>query len=220
MINLYEYKSILLLDICVGFLVLPEEIKYYLDLSKKPLELLDNLESQPDIIFKFSEETLNKIFRGELTGLTAAGRENMDDKTPLDIEFKTGVLKSSNLMNQTYIFIQNFFNPTFPEKIVMNKSHARMVHGAWAIPLFYHTGFRSAWYQVEKGQKLNKPGETNLFPQAFIILSGTGLLKLDDIETQVKPGEAYYIPPGSEHILWPDNSTPINLLYLAWGDKA
>lgn len=176
--------------------------------------------SEPQIIFKTNSETLKQIYSGEMTGLTAIGRENMRDKTPLDFELGPHTQMTPNLLNKLYKFIQHFFNPTLPEKINLDKAHSRSVHGAWGIPLFYHTGFRSGWYQIEKGQNLNEPGDTNPFPQAFIIISGIGYAKLGKNVISLAPGEAYFIPPGSDHVVWTDEETPLSLIYLAWGEKA
>ena len=172
------------------------------------------------IIFKLQAETLQAIQVGKMTGLTAAGREKMSDKTPLDFELPAGQKMTPTLMSQMLAFIQRFFNPTQPEQIQLDKSHARLVHGAFAIPMFYHQGFRSAWYQLEKGQMLNGPGETNPFPQAFIFIAGSGYAKMCSQTLPVKAGHALYIPPETEHIIWTESDQPLQLIFLAWGEKA
>jgi mannose-6-phosphate isomerase-like protein (cupin superfamily) len=55
-------------------------------------------------------------------------------------------------------------------------------------------GFRSAWYRVNPGERLNEPGDTNPFPQAFIFIKGTGVAKIGDETVPVKADEAYSIP--------------------------
>jgi len=206
----------------IKFQIKPENETWFLNLrTKEPAKLEKSCPSgHPQITFKCSEETLTQIYSGEMTGLTAIGRENMSDKTPLDFELGPNTKFTPSLLNQLYKFIQHFFNPTNPEKIILDKLHSRMVHGAWALPLFYHTGFRSAWYQIEKGQKLNEPGDTNPFAQAFIILSGIGYAKLGENTVDLRAGEAYFIPPGSDHVVWTDEPSPLSLIYLAWGDNA
>jgi hypothetical protein len=46
---------------------------------------------------------------------------------------------------------------------VLSKEKSRIVHGGHAIPLFYQKtdkmGVRSAWYQINKGQQVNEPGD-------------------------------------------------------------
>ena len=222
MTDVYNQKASPEAPLKIMFQTKPDNETWFLNLrTGKPGKLEKSCPSgQPQIIFKFSKEILTQIYTGEMTGLTAIGREKMSDKTPLDFELGPETQITPSLLNQFYKFIQHFFNPTNPEKIIIDKSHSRMVHGAWALPLFYHTGFRSAWYQIEKGQKLNEPGDTNPFPQAFIILSGKGYAKLGDNTVNLRAGEAYFIPPGSDHVVWTDQDAPLCLIYLAWGDNA
>lgn len=186
----------------------------------KDLILKKDSSHVPDIIFTMGAETLQSITNGEMTGLTAIGRENMSDKTPLDFKLGPNTDMSPEIMAQFLRFVQRFFNPTVPEKIALGQSYARLVHGAWAIPLFYHAGFRSAWYQIEKGQRLNEPGDTNPFPQAFVFLTGSGFVKIGENIEEVEPGRAYFIPPGKEHLVWNEEKEPITMIFLAWGENA
>jgi mannose-6-phosphate isomerase-like protein (cupin superfamily) len=86
--------------------------------------------------------------------------------------------------------------------------------------LFYHPGFRSAWYLIKKGERLNEPGDTNPFPQGFIFISGEGFAKIGEETVPVRAGEAYYIPPGSDHVVWTESDQPLELIFLAWGEGA
>jgi len=174
----------------------------------------------PQIVFTFTKNTLFDIYSGKMTGFTAIGRENISDKTPLDFELAPGAQMTEAFMDKMYGFIQQFFNPTIPETITLDKSHSRQVHGAHAIPMFYHTGFRSGWYQIDKGEKLNNEGDINPFSQAFVIIQGHGYAKIREITQEVGAGKAYFIPPDSDHVLWNEEETPLQLIYLAWGEKA
>jgi mannose-6-phosphate isomerase-like protein (cupin superfamily) len=95
-----------------------------------------------------------------------------------------------------------------------------MVHGGHAIPLYYYPGFRSAWYLIKKGERLNELGDISPFPQAFIFISGKGFAKIGEKTMRVRAGEAYYIPPGSEHVVWTEGDNSLELIYLAWGEGA
>jgi mannose-6-phosphate isomerase-like protein (cupin superfamily) len=221
LLSQYEAKNPKGSSLKIGIDVLPAEERYFLDLgSEQNLQFTELANFEPQIIFKCTNILLNQIMSGDITGLTAVGRENMSDKTPLDIELGPQTTLTPDFMNDVYEFIQRFFNPTSPEYVIFDRSHARLVHGAWAVPMFYHTGFRSAWYQVEKGQSLNKPGDVNPFPQAFVILSGTGYAKIGENTISISAGRAYFIPPETEHILWTDEDKPVELIFLAWGENA
>jgi mannose-6-phosphate isomerase-like protein (cupin superfamily) len=165
-------------------------------------------------------ETLSRLFAGDLSPLTAVGRAKMSDTAPLDYALGDGVEFTPQLYAQMIAFTQKFFNPHPNNKILLGEQHTRLVHGGHVVGLFYHPGFRSAWYTLQQGEQLNGPGETNPFPQAFIFLSGEGQAKLGDQTVNVKGGEAYFIQPGTEHILRNMNKEPLILIFLAWGDKA
>ena len=209
------------IDLTVQLKLMPDDLDWYLSSTKdEPFRITRTISVEPEAILIFSEETLRSIYAGKLTGLTAMGRENMSDQTPLDFKLGKNVSMTPELMDKFYAFVQRFFNPTHPEKVQLNKKSARLVHGGWAIPMFYHTGFRSAWYQLDKGQKLNEPGDVNPFQQAFVIISGQGYAKIGKNLLDVGSGEAYYIPPNADHVLWNDDPEPLCLIYLAWGEKA
>jgi mannose-6-phosphate isomerase-like protein (cupin superfamily) len=185
-----------------------------------PAELIPKDGPEPEVHFILSRETLTAIYEGQITGLTAASRENLSDPAPLDFALPEGQPLTEDLMARMLRFIQDFFNPTLPEQVPLAKAHARLVHGAFAIPMFYGPGFRSAWYRVEKGQQLNQAGDTNPFHQAFIIIEGNGYAKIGEITTPIHPGLALHIPPDSEHIVWTEADTPLTLIFLAWGPGA
>ena len=44
--------------------------------------------------------------------------------------------------------------------------------------------------------------------------------KISEISIDVMSGEAFYIPPQSEHLLWNDDPESLCLIYLAWGENA
>lgn len=175
---------------------------------------------RPEFGLVMAQETLYEIYTGETTALTAAARERMSDPAPLDFEMGEGVQLTPELYATILAFIQRFFNASDPEMLVLDEAHSRVVRGAHAIPLYYHSGFRSAWYVVKKGERLNEPGETNPFPQAFVFVSGEGWAKIGDQTVEVKAGEAYYVPPGSDHVVWTENDEALTLIFLAWGEGA
>jgi len=186
----------------------------------KQLELGEGAHPEADVILSATAETLQMIYEGKITALTAAGRAHVSDSAPLDFRLGEGVELTPDLWAKLFVFIQSFFNRSKPERIPLGEEHARMVHGGHAIPLYYHPGFRSAWYLVKKGERLNEPGDTNPFPQAFVFIKGEGYAKIGEETVPVRAGEAYYIPPGSDHVVWTESDHHLELLFLAWGEGA
>lgn len=165
-------------------------------------------------------EVLEDLCEGRMSGLTAAGKARASDPAPLEVVPGPGVSMTPGLAALLFSFGQHFFNRSLPERIPLGVEHARVIHGGHAIPLYYHPGFRSAWYSVGKGQQLNEPGDTNPFHQAFVIIAGEGTAKIGDDVVPVKAREAYYIPPGADHVVWTEADEPLELIFLAWGPGA
>lgn len=175
---------------------------------------------QSHVILVMTERMLRKLYTGQMTALTAGAKASVSDPAPLEYRLGPGQSFSPQLYADMLYFLQHFFTCTEPERIVLDESYARKVHGANAVALFYQPGFRSAWYQVKKGEQLNEPGDTNPFPQAFVFISGVGWTRIGEKTLPVRAGEAYFVPPGSDHIVWTDEEEPVTLLWLAWGEGA
>ncbi|GEM_PF-848023 len=206
----------------VNFTVTDRDIANHIIIHDKQLQISDSLHPDANFTFKSSLEHYNKIYRGEITGFTSMGRANMSDSTPLDFELHRPV--TENPMNDLMFFVQRFFNPSPHDKVLLSEKNSRIVHGGHAIPLFYQKtdeiGVRSAWYQINKGQQVNEPGDTNPFPQYFIITKGMGFARIGKDTLSVRENEAYYIAPGLDHIFWTDSEKPMEMIFLAWGEGA
>lgn len=209
-------------SISVNFVTSDKDITYNITIKDQNYFIKDSIDTKASFTFKSTIAHYNKIFRGEMTAFTSIGRSKMSDSTPLDINFNQTM--SADLMNDFLFFVQRFFNKTAYDKVILDKEHSRIVHGAHAIPIFYrknkNLGVRSAWYQIEKGQQVNEPGGTNPFPQYFIITKGRGYAKIGADTIKVKKDEAYYIAPGADHVFWTDSQNPMELIFLAWGKGA
>ncbi len=155
-----------------------------------------------------------------MTATTALSKAKGSDYAPLDFKLVEDLEVTPEVRTQLYTFLQHFFNPSVPERILLGEEYSRVVHGGHAIALYYHPGFRSGWYLLKKGEKLNEPGDTNPYPQAFIFIEGEGFAKIGDRTIRVKTGESYYIPPNSDHVVWTESDKPLILIWLAWGEGA
>ncbi|MFO8036588.1 MAG: cupin domain-containing protein [Anaerolineales bacterium] len=205
----------------VAFDLQPEGGTWHVVLGgEKPPKVKEGHHAKARFIFVLSPETLTRLYTGDLSPLTAAGREQISEPAPLDFRLGEGLEMSPKVYRELITFIQRFFNVSSPERIHLGIEHARTIHGGHAVALFYDQGFRSAWYMLREGERLNAPGDTNPFPQAFIFLSGEGRAKIGEDTVRVQAGEAYYIPPQSEHLVWNEREEPLTLIFLAWGKEA
>jgi mannose-6-phosphate isomerase-like protein (cupin superfamily) len=53
-----------------------------------------------------------------------------------------------------------------------------------------------------------------------VFIRGEGSAKIGEDTVKVKAGESYYIPPGSDHVVWTESDEPLELIWLAWGEGA
>jgi mannose-6-phosphate isomerase-like protein (cupin superfamily) len=167
-----------------------------------------------------SLETMQRIYEGSMTAFTAAAQATGSDPAPLQLQVHEPAQDLPHPKEAMLGFLQHFFTLGRPERIILREENSRFVHGAHVIPLYYAEGFRSAWYKVKHGQRLNEPGDTNPYPQAFVIVSGKGRAKIGDTEVEVQAGESYFIPSNSDHVLWPDKGEELVIVWLAWGEGA
>lgn len=67
--------------------------------------------------------------------------------------------------------------------------------------------------RLEPGKEI----ESHVDPmeEIYFVLSGTGLMRLDDEEQQVTPGDAIWIPVGSSHSLLNNGTEPCVILVVA-----
>jgi mannose-6-phosphate isomerase-like protein (cupin superfamily) len=190
--------------------------------SNNQFELVQGSTDSYNMSFSSTKEHYNKIFRGEMTAMTSMGQATSSDPIPLNYDIQKAI--SDNATNDFLFIAQRFFNNTPYDLVKLGAEHARLVHGGLAIPIFYQRtegiGVRSAWYQINKGEQVNEPGDTNPFPQYFIITQGEGYAKIGNDTIVVKENEAYFIPPNSDHVFWNEREEPIVYIFLAWGKGA
>ncbi len=165
-------------------------------------------------------EVYKKIYSGELNAMTAVGRASIYDPAPLDFTLENGMTMGQINWNRAYFNLINFFNVDPNNKTILSREHARKIHGAHAVALFYTTGYRSAYYSIMKGETLNESGEKDPFNQSFIIISGSGYAKIGEETFEIKANEAYYIKPDIEHKVWTDSEEGVTLIWNAWGSEA
>lgn len=173
-----------------------------------------------EVIFSFVTDinTLNKIHTGKMTALTAMGRSFWSDKTPLN--FINPELMPKNI--NPFQFVFRYFSLGQPEKIKLEKEYARIIHGAYAIPLLYDEGLRTGWYRVEKGMIINEneKEQTNPFPTLIIGIKGKGYARIGDKELVLKDGVTYYIDKNISHSFWTEAEEGLEFIIIMYGKGA
>jgi hypothetical protein len=172
-----------------------------------------------DTTLKLTAATLMRLHQGQWSGLGAAGRAHIRDSAPLDFSIPAGV-HPLEAMRRGYFFVTHFFSVDVPTRIPFGEGHTRKVHGGHAAPLFYDRGIRSAYYRLEHGDVLNEDGAKDPMHQGFIVIGGSGTATIGEHRFSVRAGQAIYIPAHTIHMLAPDGPAALELIWLAWGEKA
>jgi mannose-6-phosphate isomerase-like protein (cupin superfamily) len=193
--------------------------EWYLVSSAGQMEYGPGLLEAPDSTLAMTYETLGKLYTGEWTGLTAAGRAHIRDAAPVEFTLPPGV-SPLDAMRRGYFFITHFFSAEVPTRLRFGPGHTRKIHGANAAALFYATGLRSAYYRVTPEDKLNEDGARDPMHQAFIVIGGKGMATIGERRFAIEAGEAIYIPPDTVHMLETGGPDALEIIWLAWGDRA
>ena len=195
---------------------------YHVEFKNKKFNLLEGRSDYSNFTFESTFKHFNKIYKGDMTALTSMGQATPLDSIPLKPKLEKPT--TDNLLNDFLFFSQRFFNLSDYDKVKLGLSHSRVVHGGNSIPIFYQKsneiGVRSAWYQINKGERVNKVGDTNPFPQYFIITNGNGFAKIGRDTISIKSDEAYYVAPGSDHVFWNEYDEPLTFIFIAYGEGA
>jgi len=220
MAKAYERKGCPGVPIAVSFDIDGQPDAWHLDVTESVVELEPGGHPNAEFAIVTTTEVLQRLHAGEISPLTAAGRESLRQKTPLDFRLPEGVAFDVALYHRIVLFAQRFFNPSPGERIRMSEERSRVVHGGRVVGLYADAGFRSGWYLLNPGDQLNEPGDTNPFPQAFVILSGSGTAQIGNLTHDLEPSQAYHIPPNTDHVVRPSKDEPLTLIWFAWGEGA
>jgi len=186
------------------------------------VELRDGLPSIPSVLYTLDLNTLRKIDRGEINALTAMGRARASDPAPMDIELMEGFQPDPQFFGRFIPFTFHFWTRGFPETVNFGKGHGREVHGANMVVLYYQKGLRSAWAQIEKGQRVNADpkDQANPFPTMIIGIRGRAVAKIGGKEVTMQEGQMAFIPAGVSHEAWNPYEEPAEIILLMFGEGA
>ena len=169
---------------------------------------------EPHVILTMESTVFKTLLAGEADFGALIGRSKASDVRPINLEFPDPT-KMLEAWEKAKPLMNFFFSPGLVKSKTLSPEYAGEAHGAHPIPLVYWDGLRSSWYHVPQGTVLNESGETDSYPQLFVILEGGGRLVLDEMAAEVKSGRVYYIPPNSVHMVKAEND--MKLIWIAWG---
>lgn len=178
---------------------------------------------KPSFLYVTDMETLRKMDRGELAVITAMGKARSSDPAPMDLELMEGFSPPEDFMHFFAPFTFHFWTRGFPETVRFgDEKYTRVVHGANVTGFYYQKGFRSAWYQIEKGQHINRKEEdrVNPFPTLAIFTAGEAEAEIGGKYMKLEKGTSVLIPAGVTHQFWNRREEPAEFIILMFGEGA
>ncbi|TFF96887.1 cupin domain-containing protein [Candidatus Thorarchaeota archaeon] len=167
----------------------------------------------PAVRITMTRETFERVRDGEADAFALGGRSKMSESRPINFE-SIDPERAAEVMEAVKGMATFFFNPGKVKTKELSLEGAGEAHGARPIPLVYWKGLRTAWYHVPAGSVLNEAGEKDPWPQAFVVLRGSGRVQIADEDLELKTSCVYYIPRDCTHKIHADS--PVELIWIAW----
>jgi len=192
------------------------------DEKRAAVALNKGFPAQPIGYYNLDIDTLRKIDRNELSVLTGMGKARSSDIAPVEFDVVEGFAPDPEYWERLAPFTFHFWTRGIPEIIKFDRTYSRVVHGGNVVLFYYERGLRTAWYQIEEGQHINKDpkDQTNPFPSMFIITRGKTQAKIGGVERTIKEGEMLFVPAGISHEFWNDNEEPCECIIIMFGKGA
>jgi len=141
----------------------------------------------------------------------------------MDLEVMEGYVPSEDFVARVVPLTFHFWTRGTPEIVPFGrKALTRTVHGGNALVFYYQPGFRSAWFQIEKGQHVNADPEdqTNPFPSMFVMTRGRTEARIGGRPVTLAAQQMLFVPAGVTHEFWNVLDEPAEGILLMFGDGA
>jgi hypothetical protein len=167
----------------------------------------------PAVRITMSRQVFESVRDGRADAFALGGRSRMSDRRPINFD-SIDPDRAAEVMEVIKGMAAFFFSPSKVKTKELTLERAGEAHGARPIPIVYWKGLRSAWYHVPAGSILNEDGERDPWPQAFVVLRGSGTVQIGEEVLDLKTESVYYIPRNSAHQIHADS--PVELIWIAW----
>ena len=190
--------------------------------SGNDISLQEGFPDKPFIYYILDEETLNDIYNSRLNALTAMGKAKGIDTAPMDIEFHNGFKPDNDFFNKFIPFSFQFWTRGQPKIVSFGSEYSRLIHGGNATALYYQKGLRTAWYQIEKGQHINRDesDQSNPFPSLFVFIKGKAMGCIGGEKTEFNQGQSVFVPENVTHEFWNEENNPAEFILIMFGKNA
>lgn len=186
------------------------------------VSLADGLPETPTFVYRIELETLRAIDAGKINALTAQGKAFAGDYTPMSVYEMEGYKPTFEQDAKVNPFSFHFWTRGFPEVIPFGEGMTRRAHGSNFTVFYYETGLRTAWYRILPGEVVRGDAREQAmpFPMLVVATKGTTQGLMDGKEVTLGPGNAIFIPAGTQHKWWNDGDEVIEAILIMFGEGA
>ena len=203
---------------------------FQVEVKNGDINVYNSEKIQVEEILVMSSETFNKLYRGEISPLTAFSNEP-DENDEMQGLINPKIKKQKDIINsaKTNELLENdkkdfyrrlhkfdsFFNKHRLNKVVINENSSRIIHGVKAVGLYNDfDDFKqlAVYFKIEENKSLWQQA----INKGIFVINGNGILIVDNISYDIKKYEYYRIQSNTDNLVIVKNidREPLELLYI------
>lgn len=206
------------------FLDIEKNNIWQVDIRDGKINIYNEEKIIPEETFTLTIVTLEKLYKNELSPLTAFANEPNKDGVMcslIDLKNKTQdkfIRRNHEIQEEKLKFIDrlhkfhDFFSKEYPGKIFVKHENCINLHDVKGIGLFsdFKKGIIHAFFSIKANECLKQsPREFSLF-----VLNGKGILRINDESYPIEKNEYYHIKPSSNVYFENENDESLDILYI------
>lgn len=197
---------------------------WQIDIKDGKISIYNEERIVPEEIFILTVDTLEKLYKNELSPLTAFANEpnkegimcsliDLKNKTQEKIVKLNEKMKQEklNFINRLHKF-HDFFSKDYPGKIIVKNKNCIKLHNVNGIGLFsdFEKGILHAFFSIKTNEVLKQPP----IEFSILVLHGKGILRIDNEEYPIEKNEYYHLNPHAYVFFENKNDESLDILYL------
>lgn len=197
---------------------------WQIDIKDKKISIYNDEKLVPEETFTLTVDTLEKLYRNEMSPLTAFANEPNKNGVMcslIDLKYKKQdkfIRVNDEIPDEKLKFINrlhrfhDFFSKEYPGKILVKHENCVKLHNVKGIGLFldFKKGIRHAFFSIEANECLTQPAiEFRVF-----VLNGKGILRTGNEVYPIEKYEYYHIKPSNNVYFENEHDEALDILYI------
>lgn len=217
------------IKIQLEFTDIENENIWQLDIKDGTINIYNEQKIIPEETFTLTFNTLEKLYKNELSPLTAFSNERNQEGimcSLIELKHKTveKIIKPNEKIDQEHLkFItrlhkfNDFFSKDYPQKVVVKNENCIKVHKVNGIGLFsdFQKGVLHVFFSIKTNECLKEPPiEFSVF-----VLNGEGKIKINQDEYDIEKDNYYHLKPHSNVFFENTANESLDILYMGMAER-